>query len=601
MAERFFSEKNLKFTLYAVHSIETLLNYERYKDYNKESFEMILGTAKDIATGVMFPVSSQMDKKAPEYTGTTVKVHQSVKPFMAMSGEGGWINATFSLDHGGQQMPVAVYSACQFMFSAANYSLAVYPGLTTGAANLLYCFGSKELQEAYAPNMVAGRWQGTMALTEPEAGSSLSDVRTSATPTEHGYYVLQGQKIFISAGDHDGCENIVHMMLARIKGAPAGVKGLSLFLVPKMRIRPDGSLEFNDVNCAGCYHKMGYRGAPITQLSMGEAGDCRAYLVGEAHKGLSYMFTMMNEARINVGMGATGIASAAYYAALEYTRERLQGRKSTEKDPTKPQIPIIEHADIRRMLLQQRAIVEGSLSLLVFAGKLVDLAAVSQGEEKERYELLLDFLTPIVKSYPSEMGIISTSQAIQCLGGYGYSDEFPVEQYLRDVRIHAIHEGTTGIQAMDLLGRKVVMKNGKAAMLYLGEVAKAIAAAKEVAAVSPYADKLQKAIALLQEVTGSLVGIAMKGTVDLFLADATLYLELSGIICIAWQWLLQGITATKALQATKSETDRNFYEGKLFTMRYFFEYELPKIEGLRTRLMNPDGLTVSMQTRHFED
>lgn len=601
MAEKFFSEKNLKFTLYNVHNMEELLKHDRFGDYSRESFDMILDTAKNIGTGFMFPLYSEMDKNAPEYTGSTIKVNTAVREYMLTSGEGGWINATFPAEHGGQQMPLSLFNACMFIFGSANYSLSVYPGLTTGAASLIYNYGSEELQKKYADVMVTGKWQGTMALTEPEAGSSLSDVRTSATPTDKGYYLINGAKTFISAGDHDNAENIVHLMLARVKGAPAGVKGLSLFVVPKYRLTDSGSLEFNDVNCAGCYHKMGYRGAPIAQLSMGESDDCRGFLVGRENLGLTYMFLMMNEARINVGLGATAIASAAYYAALEYTKERLQGRNSAEKDPEKPQIPIIEHADIRRMLLQQRAIFEGSLSLMVYAGKLVDMSHVSSGEDKERYETLLDLLTPIVKTYPSEMGIISTSQAIQCLGGYGYSSEFPVEQYMRDARIHPIHEGTTGIQGMDLLGRKVTMKKGAAVKIYLEEIKKTIDTAAQHTDLASYASQLDEAVSLWKTTTNGLLGIAAKGEIDLFLADATLYLEFSGIICIAWQWLMQGIAAKKMLESASSESDRNFAEGKSFTLGYFFSYELPKIHGLAIRLKNADGLTLKMKPEFFED
>lgn len=598
MAEKFFSEKNLRFTLYNVHNMEELLGHGRFSDYNKESFDMILDTAKNIATNFMYPLYSEMDKNAPEYTGSTIKVNPAVKEYMLTSGDGGWINAIFPAEHGGQQMPLSLFNACMFIFASANYSLSVYPGLTSGAASLIYNYGTEELQKKYADVMVTGKWQGTMALTEPEAGSSLSDVKTSAEPAAEGYYLIKGAKTFISAGDHDNAENIVHLMLARVKGAPAGVKGLSLFVVPKYRLTPSGGLEFNDVNCAGCYHKMGYRGAPIAQLSMGESDDCRGFLVGKENLGLTYMFLMMNEARINVGLGATAIASAAYYAALEYTRERLQGRRSEEKDPSKPQIPIIEHTDIRRMLLQQRAIFEGSLSLVVYAGKLVDLINVSSGEEKERCELLLDLLTPIVKTYPSEMGIVSTSLAIQCLGGYGYSSEFPVEQYMRDARIHPIHEGTTGIQGMDLLGRKVTMKKGAAVKIYLDEIAKAISEASGYRELETYASKLDEAVTLWKEVTLSLMGIAARGEIDLFLADATLYLEFSGIICLAWQWLLQGTAVQKTM---KDSPDINFMEGKMFTLQYFFAYELPKISGLSARLKNADGLTLKMKSEFFED
>jgi len=457
------------------------------------------------------------------------------------------------------------------------------------------------MKDAYLPKMTAGEWQGTMALTEPQAGSSLTDLTTTATPTDQGYYKIKGQKLFISAGDHDGADNVIHLALVRIKDAPPGVKGISLFIVPKKRIREDGSLEPNDLNCAGIYHKLGYRGAPITQLAFGENDDCRGWLVGEANKGLAYMFQMMNGARIDVGLGATAISSAAYYASLEYAKERPQGRKLTSKDPLAPQIPIIEHADIRRMLLFQKAVVEGSLALLFQCGIYEDLEHVTEGEERENYNLLLELLTPVAKTYPSEMGILSCSAGLQILGGYGFCEEFPLEQLYRDVRIHPIHEGTTGIQGMDLLGRKMTMKKGKASLLYLAEVRKAIKEAEADAELKPFADKLAAAVALLEKVTMHQFGIAAKEGPEVFLSDATLYLEFFGIIAIAWQWLRQATVAKKALDGGPGEADTNFYQGKLAAFRYFFGYELPKIQGLSDRLLNQDGLTVKMKNEYFED
>ena len=519
---------------------------------------------------------------------------------MKECGEGGWINALFSYEQGGQQIPISINNAAQFIFSAANYSMSVYPHLTTGAAHLILSFGTQELKDAYVEKMFSGQWQGTMALTEPEAGSSLSDVVTIAEPTDRGYYVIRGQKTFISGGDCDSADNIVHLMLARVKGAPPGVKGLSLFVVPKYRMTGSGDLEFNDVNCAGCYHKMGYRGAPIAQLSMGENDDCRGFLLGEENKGLRYMFQMMNEARIGVGIGAVSIATAAYHASLEYCRERLQGRNVLEKDPLKPQIPIIEHADVKRMLMTQKAITEGGLALAIYAGKLVDLMHVTEGEERERYGLLLEILTPVVKSYPSEMGIISTSLALQCLGGYGYCDEFPLEQYMRDTRIHPIHEGTTGIQGMDLLGRKATMKKGAALLAFITEVEKDI---KEAEAnnneLKNRAQELAEALNTVKEVTNHLMGIAMKGNIDHFLSDATLYLELFGILTIAWQWLRQGMAAQKGRDAVSSDDEKHFYTGKIMAMHFFFEYEVPKIMGLAKRLKSDVTVTLEMKNEYF--
>jgi butyryl-CoA dehydrogenase len=422
-----------------------------------------------------------------------------------------------------------------------------------------------------------------------------------AEPTAEGYYRLKGQKIFISAGDHDGVENVIHLMLAKIQGAPAGVKGISLFVVPKKRIDDQGNLVANDVVVSGLYHKLGYRGCPIVQLSIGDKNDCRGWLVGEPHSGLKYMFQMMNEARIGVGMGATAMATAAYYAALEYSKTRRQGRRLSQKDPGLPPVPIIEHADIKRMLLFQRAVIEGAQSLLMQCSKYVDYQKVLAGEERDKYNLLLEILTPIAKSYPSEMGIQAISQGLQCLGGSGYCDDYPLEQYYRDCRIHPIHEGTTGIQAMDLLGRKVTMQNGRALLLYISEVRDAIAAAGEFKPLEKYAGSLNDSLANLQEVTRHLLTVAGREKPEAFLGDATLYLEFFGVITIAWQWLLQGIAAQKALSGEARKKDLNFYEGKMFTLRYFFAYELPKTLGLAKRLMDDDRLTVEMQTDYFND
>ena len=346
---------------------------------------------------------------------------------------------------------------------------------------------------------------------------------------------------------------------------------------------------------------MGYRGAPITQLSLGENDDCRGFLVGEPHKGLFYMFRMMNDARIEVGMGAAAKASAAYYASLEYTRERPQGRPITAKDPTKPQVPIIEHADIKRMLMFQRAVVEGSLSIILQCGLYSDLAQVCEGEDREKYALLLDLLTPVAKSYPAEMGVQSISQGLQCLGGYGYCDEFPLEQLYRDIRIDPIHEGTTGIQGLDLLGRKVIMKGGKAFQYFVDEVRAVIAAAAGEAELAPYGQRLEELLGRLEEVTGHLAGLAVKGEVERFLADATLYLELFGITAVAWQWLKQGLAVSRKLAAGSGGQDLLFCQGKLAAMRFFFHYETAKTLGLASRLLEADGLTAQLNNDHFFD
>ncbi|MBU1569217.1 MAG: acyl-CoA dehydrogenase, partial [Proteobacteria bacterium] len=329
--------------------------------------------------------------------------------------------------------------------------------------------------------------------------------------------------------------------------------------------------------------------------------NCRGWLVGEPHNGLKYMFQLMNQARIGVGIGAASIATAAYYASLDYAKTRRQGRTISKKDPALPQVPIIEHADVKRMLLFQRAVVEGSLSLIMQCSKYVDMIKVLPDAEKEKFRILLEILTPVAKSYPSEMGIESISQGLQCFGGSGYCDDYPLEQYYRDARIHPIHEGTTGIQGMDLLGRKVVAQNGRAFILFIAEIEKTISTANEFPELRAYAQQLNDSRTKLQEVTRHLLQVFMDQGAEFFLADATLYLELFGIVAIAWQWLLQGIAIRKALQNASSKTDIAFYQGKFIALRYFFGYELPKTLGLAERLLNGDGLTVDMTAELFND
>ena len=621
MAKQFYSKRDLQFNLYELLHAEQLTRYAYFQDHDRESFDLILDAAEQISEKMLRPLLTEMDRQEPQLVDGKIRVHEGMRAIVKRFGDDGWINATFSYEEGGQQLPGLVHNAAAFIFQAANYSSSVFPFLTTGAANLIRTFGSKQLIDTYTPLMYSGAWQGTMALTEPDAGSSLSDISTSAEPTdEEGVYKIKGQKIYISCGDHDACENVIHLMLAKIKGGPAGTKGISLFVVPQKRLvdcasadvgrwtlenRPTTQdsrpkthdLTNNDVQTAGVYHKMGYKGAPIAHLMVGSNDNCLGYLVGEPHKGLSYMFQMMNEARVGVGTNAAAIGTAAYYASLQYAKERPQGRVISDKDPAKPQSLIVRHADVKRMLLFQKSVVEGSLSLLLQCGLWSDLAHVAEGETKERAELLLDLLTPIAKSYPSEMCCQTTSAAVQILGGAGYTTDFPVEQFYREARIHPIHEGTTGIHGLDLLGRKILMKNGKAVQFLMEEMQQTIAAAKNATELQNLAEQLEKALLRLQKTTEYLLTLATDA--EVFLADATLYLEMFGITSIAWQWLKQATVAAQALPRAVSDGDQNFYRGKLLTARYFFEYELVKTETLATRLGSSDCVTVEMQAAWF--
>ncbi len=598
---KFVSIRNIRFMIKEVFDAESLTAYDYYSKHNEKMFDMVMDAAFKLASKLMYPVLEEMDKNPPALEAGQVKVHGAVKKIMKEFGKGGWIASGFSEAHGGDQIPLIIRGTASFIFAAANYSACAYPELTTGAAELITSFGSQELIDTFVPKMLEGRWQGTMALTEPQAGSSLSDITTTAYPDKNGRFKIRGVKTFISAGDHDGVENVIHLMLARIDNAPAGAKGISLFVVPKKRFDEKKNLIPNDITIASIYHKLGYRGTPATEISMGEKDDCFGWLVGKENQGLIQMFQMMNGARILVGLASCAIASAAYLAALEYAENRPQGREVTLKDPLSRQIPIIEHADVKRMLLFQKSVVEGSFALVLQCCMYADLVKVSQGEEREKYELLLDLLTPVAKAFPSEYGICSVSNAIQCFGGYGYCEDFPVEQYFRDMRIHAIHEGTTGIQGMDLLGRKILMKNGRAAFLFIEEVTLTIQAAMEIEELKFFAAQLQKAMKLLENVAGFLFKVAHEKGILVYLSDATVFLEFYGLIVISWQWLIQGIAAQNALTQTCSKKDTNFYKGKLFAMNYFFRYELPKTHGLAARLMDKDNLTVDMKTEYFKD
>ncbi|MBT3178594.1 MAG: acyl-CoA dehydrogenase [Desulfobacula sp.] len=597
----FVSMRNIRFMIKEVFDTKSLTDYEYYGKHNEKMFDMVIDAAMKLAVKLMYPVLEEMDQNQPVLENGQVKVHKAVKKIMKEFGQGGWIASGFSEEHGGDQIPLVIRGTASFIFSASNYSASAYPELTAGAAELITSFGSQELIDTYVPKMIDGKWQGTMALTEPQAGSSLTDITTTAWPDGKGRFKIKGVKTFISAGDHDCAENIIHLMLVRIENSPAGAKGISLFVVPKKRFDEKKNLISNDITVASIYHKLGYRGTPAAEISMGEKDDCYGWLVGNENKGLSHMFQMMNGARILVGLASSAIASAAYLAALEYTQKRPQGRPVTLKDPLTSQIPIIEHADVKRMLLFQKSVIEGSFSLVLQCCMYADLIKVSKGDEKEKYELLLDLLTPVAKSFPSEYGISSISNAIQCFGGYGYCEDFPVEQYFRDIRIHAIHEGTTGIQGMDLLGRKILMKNGKASWLFIEEVSLTIREAMETSQLQFFAKELERAMKQLEKVAGFLFNVAREKGIDVYLSDASLFLEFYGLIVISWQWLIQGITAKKALSEKCSKKDNNFYNGKIFTMNYFFRYELPKIQGLATRLMDKDNLTINMKTEYFKD
>lgn len=603
MPKKYVDLETLKYILYDIHKLEDLLSRERFQEHDLESLDLFIDSVKEFSDRELFPYFKEMDETPAYHKDGTVIVHKQVQKVMHQSGEMGIIAASFDYKDGGLQIPFTALQAAVYVMDAANNHLPGYPSLTQGAAELIVEFGNEILKETYVPNMLAGIWGGTMCLTEPQAGSSLSDIVTKATPTKEGYYKISGQKIFISGGDHQFAENIVHLVLARIEGAPKGTKGISLFVVPKNRLKEDGTLEYNDVMTVADFQKMGQRGYCTTHLGFGDSDDCRGWLVGEEHKGLAQMFLMMNGARIAVGRGAAAISMAAYRASLQYANERPQGRKLTstgKKNPSEKQSLIIEHPDVRRMLLLQKSIVEGSLSLVFLASKYHDIVTTATSkEEKEKYHLLLEMIIPIVKTYPSEAGAESVDNGLQVLGGYGFCADFSLQQYYRDIRISSLYEGTTGIQSQDLLGRKVPMQNGKALELLVSEITKTILAASKDEDLKQYATILGDKLKQSQKVLSHLMPFAMKGNYERYLADANLFMEYMSIVVLGWLWLEMAVDAKKELTNTNRKYSEIFYESKIHTMKFYFKYEVPKTNSLVESLMNDETLTIKKDKEHI--
>jgi butyryl-CoA dehydrogenase len=596
MSKKYVDLETLKYILYDIHKLENLLNRERFQEHDMESLNLFIDSVKEFSDRELYPYFQEMDATPAYHKDGTVIVHEQVHKVMLQSGELGIIAAAFDYEDGGLQIPFSALQAAVYIMDAANNHLPGYPSLTQGAAELIVEFGVDSLKEMYVPKMLSGIWGGTMCLTEPQAGSSLSDITTKATPTEDGFYKISGQKIFISGGDHQFAENIVHLVLARIEGAPKGTKGISLFVVPKNRLKTDGSLEYNDVMTVADFQKMGQKGYCTTHLGFGDSDDCRGWLVGEEHKGLNQMFLMMNGARIAVGRGAAAIAMAAYRTSLQYANERPQGRKlSTDgkENPTEKQSLIIEHPDVRRMLLLQKAIVEGSLSLVMLASKYHDIVTTATSkEEKEKYHLLLEMIIPIVKTYPSEAGSESVDNGLQVLGGYGFCTDFTLQQYYRDIRISALYEGTTGIQSQDLLGRKVTMHNGKGLELLATEIMQTIMIASKDEELKGYAAVLGEKLKLSQKVIGKLMPFAMKGNYERYLSDANLFMEYMSILVLGWLWLEMAVDAKKEASNPDRKYSEIFYESKIHTMKFYFKYEVPKTNSLAASLMSDEVLTI---------
>jgi alkylation response protein AidB-like acyl-CoA dehydrogenase len=582
------SRRDLDFLLYEWLQVDELTKRERFAEHSRETFDGVLDLCEQLATRYFAPHNKTGDANEPSFDGEKVTVIPEVKEALDAFAQADLISMGMDQALGGAQLPATVAEAGFAWFSAANVSTTGYLMLTIANANLLAKFGSPEQIDAFLKPMLAGRFSGTMALSETQAGSSLADILTRAEPQDDGTYRLFGSKMWISGAEHELTDNIVNLVLAKIPGGPPGTKGISLFIVPKFLVNADGSVgERNDVALAGLNHKMGQRGITNTVLNFGEGkfrpgekAGAVGYLVGEPHRGITYMFHMMNEARLGVGMGAVSLGYTGYLKSLQYARERPQGRPVTAKDPSTPQIPIIEHPDVKRMLLAQKAYVEGGMALLLYCAKLVDL-----GDSED----LLDILTPVAKSWPSQWCLQANDLAIQVHGGYGYTREYDVEQHYRDNRLNPIHEGTHGIQSLDLLGRKVTQRNG-ASLVALGDaVAATVDTAKAAGGeVAELAAQLESAWRRLVTVT---LGMFAPGDIEAAMANSAIYLEAFGHIVVGWMWLEQ-------FNATAGQSGA-FYEGKRQAARYFFRYELPKTAPQLDLLESLDRTTLEMRCGWF--
>ncbi len=578
------NRQDLDFQLYDVLGLDRITAHDRYSGYDRETVTAVLDTAESIAEERYLACAAAVDAEEPQFKDGHAVTHPAIKPALAAFAEAGFFAAGMDEALGGLQAPAMVQTAINGMFSAANLSIHNYAMLTLAAANLLRTFGSDEQKATYLPPMLDGRWFGTMCLSEPGAGSSLADITTRATPRDDGTCSISGTKMWISGGEQDISGNIIHMVLAKLPDAPPGAKGISLFIVPKYRVTETGEAgDWNHVVLAGLNHKMGNRGTTNTLLNFGETGECRGWIVGEPHQGLRYMFHMMNEARIAVGHGATMQGLAGYLHALDYARNRNQGRTPDNKSPDSPQQPIIEHADVKRLLLAQKASVEGALGLILYCASLVDrMTLAGSAAETSELDTLLSLLTPVAKSWPSEFCLEANKHAIQVLGGAGYTKDHPVERLYRDNRLNPIHEGTHGIQGLDLLGRKLRQNDGAAFALFAKEVRQTLDQAATLGGLEEFTTGLSRAMTDLQATIDAVTACPDTGT---SLANATPFLDAFGHIVIAWIWLRQAI-AIRARQDTG--TDSDFEQGKLRAAAYFFRYELPRTQATLDLVRNLD-------------
>jgi len=582
MGQILADRRDIDFVLYEQINVEELAGHERFAEFNRKAVDLIVSEARNLALKQILPTQVEGDRVGARFEAGRVTTPPSFPKAWKALRDGGWLAMTEDPEWGGQGMPATVARAASEYLLGAGFAFLMYAGLTHGAGRLVETFGDAKQKALFLKKMYTGEWSGTMLLTEPGAGSDVGALSTTAVPLGDGTYRITGSKIFISSGEHDLTGNIIHPVLARIEGAPAGTAGISLFLVPRIWVNDDGSLgEPNDVVCTGIEEKLGIHGNPTCSIALGGRGQCRGTLLGEANKGMRAMFQMMNEARLMVGTQGLACASPSYLYALNYARTRVQGRHTLKiMDKNAPSVPIIQHPDVRRMLLEMKVQVEAMRSLFFYISKLLDLRAVSRdAAATKRNQGIIDFLIPIAKGYVTDRCFEVCSTGVQVYGGYGYMREYPVEQLLRDCRITQIYEGTNGIQAMDLLARKLGQDQGRPVMDLLEEIQASVDSAKGSARTAALADRVEEAALKAGAVARHMGTTAMYGNLMNAAAHAVPFLEICGDLVMAWMLLWRAQVAARAIEAGCRDKDTAFYEGQIKGAEFYVQVRLPAALG----------------------
>jgi alkylation response protein AidB-like acyl-CoA dehydrogenase len=616
MANLVADERDIKFTLFELFEVQKLCTHDRYAAWNKKVLSMLVTEARKFSEKELYPLNIEGDKIGIRFEDGKVYSVPGTKKAYEKFVDGGWLTPTEDESVGGQGLPYVIKVATWEMFSAANFPFICYANLTHGAAKLIELYGTDEQKKRYMEKMYGGQWLGTMALTEPNAGSDVGAVQVAAKRNADGTYSISGQKIFITNGDSDVGENVVNMVLARIEGAPPGVKGLSVFIVPNIRVNSDDTLgEPNDVRILGVEHKMGLNASATTTMSFGEKGNCTGYLLGNERDGIKIMFHMMNAARLETGVWGQGSCSIAYLHALNYARERKQGTSIENPDPT-TQVPIIQHPDIRRMLLLMKSYVEGMRAMIYYCGYAMDQAEVAAGDlEKRKWQGIVDLMIPICKAYPTERAVEMTSHAVQIYGGSGYTKEYPVEQFMRDCKVACIFEGTTGIQAMDLAFRKLRMEKGDVFKDFFSKMDATVQSAAEIRGLAQCAAQLQKTKRALMAVPAAFTDQTQKIGHFFTYLKATPFLEAVGDVTVAWFLLWSAVVAEKKLNSlfskkkieskerqiafARKNAEAAFLDGKIKSAKFFIGSILPITEGKIAAVTGDDVSAWEIEEKSF--